>query len=220
MECDGLKHFNVLRTESDQATCPRLPIPENGKETLTEAMWRIVEATGNTHLGILTTAVQQGSELQVRFHFRRVTAFVDDSVECVEYHYSFLTFTTIMYQFMEANFEIGRRDPAAKQWFVNLLDLIWQTTDRAYLAVMETSCRLVEHCPDAEFFLAGPKYHFLDEGVVDYALKHVGIDLIEEEGGVGPDRTCAICTELMRVDQKNNHFAVRLSCGHIFGVEW
>ena len=219
LQANGLKHFNILRTESDEATCPRQPSLENGKELLTDAIWRIVEATGNTHLGILTTAVQRENGLQIRFHFRRMTTFVDGSIESVEYHYTLQTFNTILSRFMGANVEIGRRDPAAKQWFVNLVDLIYQTTDRAYLEVKEASCSIAEHFPDAQFYRAGPKYHFLDEGLVDLVLEHVGIDLIEEEG-TGEDRICAICTDLMRVDKNSKHFAVKLSCGHRFGVEW
>jgi len=183
-------------------------------------MWRVVEATGNTHLGILTTAVQQENGLQVRFHIRRTTTFVDGSTEIVEYHYSLHTFNTIVFQFAGTSHENGRRDPVAKDWIVNLVELIYQSTDRAYLEVLETSCELVENFPDVEVYRAGPVYHFLDEGVVDLVLKYVGIDLIEEEGGAGPDRICAICTELMRVDQKSTHYAVKLNCGHCFGVEW
>lgn len=214
-----LKHFNILRTRSDQATCSRQPNLENGKELLTDAIWRIVEATGNTHLGILTTAVQLENGLQIRIHIRRMTTFVDGTIESVEYHYTLQSFNTIMTRFAEARLEIGRRDPAAKQWFLNPVDLIYQTTDRAYLEVMEASSWLVENFPDAEFYRPGPSFHFLDDGIVDLVLEYVGIDLIEEEGN-GSDRICAICTELMRVDKNSEHFAVRLNCGHCFGVEW
>jgi hypothetical protein len=220
VQANGLKHFNILRTESDEATCRRPPSPEEEKELLTDAIWRVVEATGNTHLSILTTAVQQENGLQVRFHIRRLTTLFDGSIESVDYHYSLHTFDMIISQFAEASLENGRRDPAAKQWYVNLVDLICQTTDRAYLEVVENCCGLVENFPDAEFYRVGPDFHFLDEGVVDLVLEYVGIDLIEDEGGVGPDRICAICTELMRVDKESEHAAVKLSCGHCFGVEW
>jgi hypothetical protein len=149
-----------------------------------------------------------------------MTTLSDGSIESVQYHYTLQTFNTIMSQFEQANFENGRRDPAAKQWYVNLVDLIYQTTDRAYLEVFETSCELLENFPDAEFYRAGLDNHFIDEGAVDLALEYVGIDLIEEEGGTGPDRICTICTELMRVDRNSKHAAVKLSCGHCFGVEW
>ena len=220
LETNGLKHFNILRTESDKATCSRQPSLENGKELLTDAIWRIVEATGNTHLGVLTTAVQHQNGVQIRIHIRRTTTFVDGSVESVEYHYTQQSFNAIIYQFAGARLEIGTRDPAAKQWYVNLVDLLYRATDRAYLEVMDASCWLTENFPDALFYRAGPDYRFLDEGIVDLVLQYVGIDLIEEEGGAGPDRICAICTELMRVDKKSNHFAVKLNCGHCFGVEW
>jgi len=220
IEVNGLKHFNVLRTESHQSTCPPPPSPRIGKELFTDAIWRVVQATGNTHLGILSTAVQQENGMQIRFHIRRTTTLIDGTIESVEYHYTLQTFRTIIAQFADATLENGTRDPAAKLWYVNLVDLILQTTDRAYLEVIETSCALLEKFPDAEFYRAGPNYRFLDEGVVDLVLEYIGIDLIEEEDGTGPDRICAICTELMRVDQKSTHAAVKLSCGHCFGVEW